>query len=80
MPTKLNMQKPCLENLIILLSVPLLAWPTSLSSINLFLPQVRPQILLCGLTKNLGPQGRVLFDPPPCYNRTLIYMATLVYE
>ena len=35
-----------------------------LSSINLFLPQVRPPILLCVLTKNRAPQGRILFYPP----------------
>ena len=35
-----------------------------LSSVNLFLPQVRPQIFLCVLTKNRGPQGRVFFDSP----------------
>ena len=35
-----------------------------LSSIKLFLPWVRPQILLYVLTKNWAPGGRVLFDPP----------------
>ena len=48
--------------------------------INLFLPQIRPWILLCGLTKYPGSQGSVLFDPPQCSNRTHIYMATLVYD
>ena len=45
---------------------PCLAWGvlSVLSSIDLFLPQVRHQILLCVLTKNRGPQGRVLCNCP----------------
>ena len=35
-----------------------------LSSINLFLLQVRPQIHFYVLTKNQSPRGRVLFDSP----------------
>ena len=35
-----------------------------LSSINLSFPRVSPQILLCVLTKNGGPGGRVLFHSP----------------
>ena len=35
-----------------------------LSLKKVFMPQVRPQILLCVLTKNWGPRGRVLFDLP----------------
>ena len=35
-----------------------------LSSINLFLLQVRPQIHFYVLTKNQGPRGRVVFDSP----------------
>ena len=51
--------------------VPLLAWPSSplrcsfCSLLNkLVLPWVRPQILLCVLTKNWSLWGRVLFDSP----------------
>ena len=67
----MNMQKPCLENAILhqLWHQWLLAWPSLplgvlsvLSSLKLFLPQVKLQSLLCALSKNEGPQGRVLFD------------------
>ena len=40
-----------------------------LSSINMFLPQVRPQFILCVFTKNWGPQGRLLFYSPYLVNK-----------
>ena len=69
------------SNSIIPRSVPLLAWanfplrcPSALSLINLSLPWVRPQILICALSKNWGPQRRVLFNSPQiCYQKDQTY-------
>ena len=69
------------SNSIIPRSVPLLAWanfplrcPSALSLINLSLPWVRPQILICALSKNWGPHRRVLFNSPQiCYQKDQTY-------
>lgn len=68
--------------------VTLLAWPSLplgalsvLSSLKLFLPQVRLQSLLCVLSENEGPQGSVLFDslyPVPVSDEKLAVIYYLI--
>ena len=47
---------------------------SAVSLINLSLPWVRPQILICVFSKNWGPQSRVLFNSPQiCYQKDQTY-------
>ena len=64
-PPRWICKSPFLEAPHFIILVTLWAWPTSpfCSFFNkLVLPWVRPQILLCVLTKNRGSYGKVLFE------------------
>ena len=68
--------------------LPLLAWLLRCSLCFLFpylelslMKWVRPQILLCVLTKNQGPRGRVLFYPPyPVIQPHLAFSEIVMYS